>query len=1022
MSTNQIYFKYVSDSFAKFKEDLKSIKEKTKFKYFILNKEFFDSSEKREKVNHLILLNEFKDDNYDDLIIDPEKDFYLLNKSSWIKIKADFPQEIELKFYGLFCNNKFILKINNQIYYFYYYINNNDNNIKEGYFQFNNSEFGKTIILKFFDSEISSFFKEMKIREINKKQTIHYNKNSFIFRLKTKEKNNDIAFIPKNNEKYTISLKIYKCIYYYFRFRHWTITIFLENQNKKKYKLCLIDSNWLNSFKKKCNYELIKDINEKEDLTDDEIFADFFAKKYPLPSEILDDKPKKPKKIKINNEYYYKDFDFIDEKTLDMFLEAFNYNEYKLKFRLYNVIKKNNIIILIYNNNNLEIILVEDSIRIIKKERLLFTVYKSEDLPIIENAFLSSNYENALTELNIKNKNLEMQKVFKNKNEIATMRNISIKYNKNIKILNKLEDSKDIKFGKFDSNNEIKQNESNTPIKKNINSQNFFNERKNKENKILFNKALNINSSVPNLPHIKEDNKNFLRHSLEQNPSKNELKKKNILENNKNKNIGIKSKSRPKLVKHKLEIIKEEIEKEDSSIYKNESKQNQFQTENNINTINLINDIKNRNTQIIKNNEENIVGGNKYKIDNKINNQIDIKNNNNISNNKNNNIFQNNFFTNNNNISNNIKNNINSNLNHINNNNINKNKNKKRSESAAKTNKNSINIIKPANNNLNNKKNNTFINAIIQCFVNIKPLTKYLLKEGNKTNFSLNESKYKLTNAYIKLLEKSWINNDCKIICSSSTIEKAINEINSFHTNSINFITCFLDILHNELNKANNLIPLNQAINQYYFEEVFNSFSKYFMNNYQSIISQLFYGMFNSLMACANCGCTINTVQCNYILQFPLDEVKAFKNSTKEINILDCFEFYQKINSMGNDNQIFCNNCKQMSNCFNSTNLIYTPNILIISLNNGENIEFKLDEIIDIHNFLRFNNVPSNYELMSMVAVTKPSNGGKNFISFCKSFTSQKWYKYNNEKFNSSFEEAKTTGIPYILFYSGIKK
>ena len=149
--------------------------------------------------------------------------------------------------------------------------------------------------------------------------------------------------------------------------------------------------------------------------------------------------------------------------------------------------------------------------------------------------------------------------------------------------------------------------------------------------------------------------------------------------------------------------------------------------------------------------------------------------------------------------------------------------------------------------------------------------------------------------------------------------------------------------------------------------------------------------MFNSLMACANCGYTINTVQCNYILQFPLDEVKTFKNSTKEINILDCFEYYQKINSMGNDNQIFCNNCKQMSNSFNSTNLLNTPNILIISLNNGENIKFQLDEIIDIHNFLRFNNVPSNYELMSMVVVTKPSNGGKNFISFCKSFTSQKW-------------------------------
>ena len=123
---------------------------------------------------------------------------------------------------------------------------------------------------------------------------------------------------------------------------------------------------------------------------------------------------------------------------MDIFFEEFNCDLDKINFQIFDVIKKDNIVILIYNNNNLEIILIEkDSIEIIKKERILFTLNKSENLEIIKKTFLSLNYEQALDELNIKDKSLEIQKVYKNKNEIGIMRNISISfkhYNNDIKL------------------------------------------------------------------------------------------------------------------------------------------------------------------------------------------------------------------------------------------------------------------------------------------------------------------------------------------------------------------------------------------------------------------------------------------------------------------------------------------------------------------------------------------------------------------------------------------------------------
>jgi hypothetical protein len=196
MSINQIYFDYVLDCFSKFKENLNSIQRKTRFKFFLLNRLFFESSQENDKVNHLILVDDSKYENDEDLVIDPEKDFYLLDKSSWNKIKSKFPNEIELKFLGYFCNKKFILEINNYIYYFYY-INNSNNSIEEGYFNFDNDEFGHSIISKFFDTEINDFFEEMNIKEENAEQKIIYKNQSFIFKLKKKNKNNDINYTAK---------------------------------------------------------------------------------------------------------------------------------------------------------------------------------------------------------------------------------------------------------------------------------------------------------------------------------------------------------------------------------------------------------------------------------------------------------------------------------------------------------------------------------------------------------------------------------------------------------------------------------------------------------------------------------------------------------------------------------------------------------------------------------------------------------------------------------------------------------
>ena len=245
---------------------------------------------------------------------------------------------------------------------------------------------------------------------------------------------------------------------------------------------------------------------------------------------------------------------------------------------------------------------------------------------------------------------------------------------------------------------------------------------------------------------------------------------------------------------------------------------------------------------------------------------------------------------------------------------------------------------------------------------------------------------------------------------------------------SKDLILFLMETMHNELNTAPNIInePVNN-IDQYNYKTTFNIFFKFFSNNYKSIISDTFYGMYNSMMQCLNCNIITNNIQCFNILIFPLEEIRKFKNRIQNIvNIYECFEFHQKDEYMIGQNQIYCNNCRCLSNSRNITKLIICPNVLVINLNRGKGLQYDVklifEEYLNIRNFVYYEKSPSFYELIGIVTHFGPSGMSGHFIAFCKSYLNNKWYKYNDSIVTlSSFEEARNTGVPYILFYSYIK-
>ena len=367
--------------------------------------------------------------------------------------------------------------------------------------------------------------------------------------------------------------------------------------------------------------------------------------------------------------------------------------------------------------------------------------------------------------------------------------------------------------------------------------------------------------------------------------------------------------------------------------------------------------------------------------------------------------------------------------------------NKNRSASAPKIRASNIILMSKTNaNGLANIGATCYMNATLQCLAHIQRLTHYLLNSETKKKISSDKIKYKLTSAYLTVLENLWQNKNIKYY-SPNQFKDVISEMNSLFAgiqanDSKDLILFLLETMHNELNLENkNINNINNQDNyvddiqaQYNYEMALKNFSNYFKEKYNSIISSLFYGMFNSITCCQNCNVVLNNVQCYNILIFPLQKVKEYKMKMDNIvDLYECFDYNQRPDLISGKS-FYCNNCRTMVDNVNTTKLLYCPKILVINFNRGKGLEFDVKinfpEYIDIINYVYYkDNSPTFYELVGIVTHFGPSSMGGHFIAFCKSFGNQQWYKYNDAMVDpSSFEEAKNTGVPYILFYSYIKR
>ena len=338
-----------------------------------------------------------------------------------------------------------------------------------------------------------------------------------------------------------------------------------------------------------------------------------------------------------------------------------------------------------------------------------------------------------------------------------------------------------------------------------------------------------------------------------------------------------------------------------------------------------------------------------------------------------------------------------------------------------------------------------YMNATLQALSNTPQFTEYFL---TKYKYKPKNIKKKISNEMYKVLINLWDDTKKKGDYSPNDFKEVLSKENPLFAgiqpnDSKDLINFLLERLHQENNTAsqsnnqNNVIDFSN-VNQLNEKETLNAFFKDFFSLNNSVISNLFYGVCKIENKCTGCNYSKYNFQVYSFLEFPLKQVNLymFQNGKRlnivnqdgtnpDINLYECFDYYQKVDLMNGQNQMYCNICNSNMDTYYQTSIYSLPHNLIINLNREKGGVYKCNvnfpETLNILNYVAFKDGPTAMKLYAVICHFGGSDMSGHFIAYCKHRITKEWYCYNDSAVTKCTEKQPyNKGMPYILFYQEV--
>ena len=320
----------------------------------------------------------------------------------------------------------------------------------------------------------------------------------------------------------------------------------------------------------------------------------------------------------------------------------------------------------------------------------------------------------------------------------------------------------------------------------------------------------------------------------------------------------------------------------------------------------------------------------------------------------------------------------------------------------------------------NDKNDIRYLNPILQCLCNIEDFSDFFKHDNFMKEIKNSQNDKQLSISFSNIVEYLWPSSNFDY--SLNDFQNVISKMNNINFKNIyDLLISLIKILHQELNHPtkDELPQNNNIVNVLDPILVYKNYRKNFQNENNSFISEKFFYDTYNYIQCFSCQKSMYKFHTCENLEFNIDEVfndnanvlhnqlffnnnienimntKFMKNNINilkekqsKINLIDCFNYRQKIEK--ND---ICGTCK--NNVKYNTILYTAPQILIILLKRNENknkkkFVFEFGENLDLSNYITLNSF-HKFNLISFIEYSD-----NKYTAYCKNIIDNNWYKYED--------------------------